>query len=74
MLQRILDLLVQLLRLAVVCAITVFVTFNITSEYVVREYSSQEFAVNYRHEQMMFNHWKYCPYCGEVLEEEVNNE
>ena len=69
-LQRILDLIFQLLRLAIICGAVAFITFNITSEYTVKKYSSEEFAINYRHEQMMLKDWEYCPYCGKVLEEE----
>ncbi len=70
MLQHMLEKIGQLIVLVLICSVTAFITFIATSEYVVQEYSGQEFAVNYRHEQMMLKHWKYCPYCGEVLEEE----
>ena len=65
-----LDVLPNLIVWTLILAMVCFITFLATSEYIVEEYSSEEFAINYRHEQMMLDDWKYCPYCGELLDEE----
>ena len=64
------DLILKIVVIGVCCFITWLTTYLWASEQVVSEYSSEEFGINYRHEQMMLNHWKYCPYCGEELEGE----